>query len=380
MRPDCIAAVQAAAKTMGRDKLLTDAQLAAIDDRLSATMRQLARTEEGWQGLSADARIAMAAERAMQDIQGEAARKVANAQLQIVKTAAVEARIADAQRVNGGGRSHALVHVIDLAQNYITGIKLEAMGNLMQLMDAVKSGDGASVGKRVSMFLFDGANPKMTGDLAAEIFGNADGSTGNKVAQLGAKAYLTVIEGMRQRFNAAGGDVGKLEYGYLPQPHDPARVRGKGDQAARDAWVQRIQPLLDRAQYVDEAGARLSDSDLTGVLNRAWETISTGGANKREPGAGGGSSARANKGSESRQIHFKDAQGYLDYMADYGRGSMYDAIIGHVGGMSRDIGLVEQFGPNPNSQIQAAARSRRSRGRRREAHVRPAPAELLGTR
>jgi hypothetical protein len=52
------------------------------------------------------------------------------------------------------------------------------------------------------MFLFDAENPQMTRDLATEIFANADGSTGNKVAQEGAKAWLKVIEDLRQRFNA----------------------------------------------------------------------------------------------------------------------------------------------------------------------------------
>ena len=51
-----------------------------------------------------------------------------------------------------------------------------------------------------------------------EVFGNGSGATGNKLAQDGAKAWLKTIEQLRQRFNAAGGDVGSLDYGYLPQP------------------------------------------------------------------------------------------------------------------------------------------------------------------
>jgi len=348
MKRECIEAVQAAAKALGREKPLTAGQLADIDSRISRTMRELARTEEGWQGLTPDQRLGMAAERAMQDVQAEAARKVRNAELQIVKTAAVEQRIAEALKTfEGDKRAHALVRDIDETSSTIQGIKMEAMGNLVRLMDAVKSGEGAGAGRRIAMFLFDADNPHMRGDLAAEIFGNADGRTGNKVAQEGAKAWLKVIEDLRQRFNNAGGDVGRLDYGYLPQPHDAALVRAAG----REAWVAKMLPLLDRGRYVDEAGARLGDAEVSRILSGIWETIATDGLNKMEPGAGGSSGARANRGSERRELHFKDSDAFLSYVQEFGAGSMYDAMVGHVGRMARDIGLVERYGPNPNAQM-----------------------------
>ena len=347
MKPVCQQAVQEAAKSLGHEKPLTDAQIADIDSRLQRTMRQLARTEKDWQTLSADQRLAMAADRAMQDIAHEAQRKVTNAQNQIVKTAATEARISEAMRLFDDGRSHALVHDIDKTGEYITGIKMEAMGNLMNLLDAVKSGEGASLKRRVAMFLFDASNPEMTRDLAREVYANADGHTGNKVAQEGAKAWLKVIDDMRQRFNNAGGDVGKLDYGYLPQPHDSIKVRTEG----RDTWVQKVLPAVDRSRYVDEAGARLPDAEVAQILGNIWETIATDGINKMEPGKGGGTSARANRGMDHRELHFKDADAYLGYMKDFGNGSMYDGMVAHIGRVARDIGLVERYGPNPNAQM-----------------------------
>ena len=92
IHPDCIAAIQAAAKAIGRDKL-TKSQLDDIDTRLQRTMRQLARTEQDWQTFTPDQRLSMAAERAVQDIAAEAARKVRNVELQAVKTMATETRI-----------------------------------------------------------------------------------------------------------------------------------------------------------------------------------------------------------------------------------------------------------------------------------------------
>lgn len=348
MRPECIEAVQAAATAMGRERPLNRGQLDDIDTRMRRTMRELARTEEGWQGLGTDERMTMAADRAMQDIQAEAARKVVNVQRQIVKTAATESRITDALRLfDGSTRSGALVHDMDHVGSAVQGIKMESMGRMMDLMDAIKSGEGASAGRRVAMFLWDAENPTMSRDLAAEVFASADGHTGNPVAKAGAQAWLKTIEDLRQRFNSAGGDVGRLDYGYLPQPHEASRVRAAG----QDAWVAKMLPLLDRSRYVDEAGARLNDAAVADILGKTWETISSDGLNKMEPGEFHGTGARANRGMEHRELHFKDAESFLAYGREFGRGSMYDSMVAHVGRMARDIGLVEAYGPNPNAQM-----------------------------
>jgi len=331
---------------------LTDAEIKKIEDRISATMRNLARADPaGWRAKSADQRVIEGAQQAMADIQREAAIKVQRAQLQVIKTAAMETRVTELMASYATGRNKALVKEMELTHSYAEGIKREVMSNLMDLMDAVTTTQGTTAGRKALMFLFDAANPGMTRDLAVEIYGNGAAGTGNTLAQKAAKAWLDSIEQLRQRFNSAGGDVGQLDYGYLPQPHDQARVRGSGDPAARDKWVQETLPMLDRNRYFQEDGTRLTDQQLAGVLESAWDTIATGGLNKMTPGQGGGKGARANAGSESRQIHFKDAEAYLAYMSKYGGGGMYDAMLGHIGGMARDIALVERYGPNPAQQM-----------------------------
>lgn len=347
MNPKCIKAVQDAA---GRK--LTDGEIKKIDDSISATMRRLAREDpSGWAAKSQDQRVTEAAQLAMVDIQSQAALKVQRAQLQIVKTAAMENRVGDLMAQFAEGRNNALVREMDQSSNYIEGIKRESMSHLIDLMDAATSKEGASTFRNVLMFLFDSENPGMSRDMATEIFRKADGSTGNKLAQDGAKAWLETVETLRQRFNAGGGDVGMLDYGYLPQPHDQGRVRGSGDATARDKWVQKVMPILDRSRYLLEDGSRMQDAQVVDLLNTAWQTIATGGLNKLEPGKNMGNGARANAGSESRQIHFKDADAYLGYLKDFGGGSMYDAMMGHIGGITRDIGLVERYGPNPSQQM-----------------------------
>lgn len=347
MTPKCIAQVNAAAAAKGRQPL-TQAELNGIDSRMKAAMRRLARQDRAaWHAMPLEQRVNEAAALAMGDMRAEAARKVENAQRQVLATATTSERISETMRQHSEGRSKALVRDIDQTSLYIEGVKREAVASLMDTIEAANTTAGTGAVRRGLMWLFDAENPQMTRDLVSEIFGNAAGGTGNAVAKAGAKAWLDAINGMRERFNGAGGDVGKLDYGYLPQPHDTARVRAAG----AEAWTANVLPKLDRSRYVLEDGTLMSNEQVSDLLRAAYETISTDGLNKTEPDAFKGSGARANRGSDSRQIHFKDGQSYLDYMGKYGSGSMYDAMIGHVSGLARDIGLVERYGPNPNAQF-----------------------------
>lgn len=342
MNPKCISQVAAAA-----GRALTKAEINGIDDRLNATMRSLARTDPDWQSYPPDARVQIAAQQAMADMKAQALRKVENAQRQVLKTLETGQRIADLKQNMNTGQSRALVEDINNTSLISDGIKKQYSSGLLDLVEATGSTQGASTGRKVLQFLFDADNPGMTRDLVNEIFGNGAGASGNKLAQSGAKAWLQTIESMRARFNGAGGDVGKLDYGYLPQPHDNARIRAAGAQA----WAGKVIDLLDRKKYLNEDGSRMNDAQVMDLLRAAHETLATDGLNKQTPGAFKGTGAKANRGSDSRVLHFKDGQSYLDYNAAYGRGSMYDAMIGHIGAMSRNIAMVEQMGPNPAQQF-----------------------------
>lgn len=343
MQPKCIAQVAAAA-----GRALTNAEIKGIDDRMDSTMRNLARQDpQGWMAKSKDTQVMEAAKSAMADMKAEAARKVANAQRQVLKTLETQQRIADLKTNMKSDQRRAVVEDLNNTHLYNDAIKKQYASGLMDLVDAASSTQGATTGRKMLQFLFDAENPQMTKDLVSEIFANGKGGTGNAVAQAGAKAWLQTIEAMRTRFNDAGGDVGKLDYGYMPQPHDSARIR----QAGPDAWAQATLDLLDRKQYVNADGSRMNDAQVIDMLRAAHETLASDGMNKQTPGQFKGPGAKANSGSASRVLHFKDGQAYLDYNAAYGMGSMYDAMISHVGGMARNIGLVERMGPNPNQQF-----------------------------
>src|SRR3546814_5702307 len=61
-----------------------------------------------------------------------------------------------------------------------------------------------------------------------------------------------------------------------------------------------------------------------------------------------GTGARANRGSDSRVIHFRDGDAYLDYQQQFGERAIYDVMTGHVQGVAKDIAAIEAFGPNPD--------------------------------
>ena len=315
-------------------------------------MRELARRDrQRWQGLSREQRVAEAMTKAMEDIQAEAALKEYRASLQVLRTAETEARVGEAAALNGLTRSQGLIRDIENTADYISAVRNESISGLTDLMDAASSRDGTGVLRNLGMRIFDLDNPQMTRDVVREVFAMADGTTGNKAAQAGAKAWLDVIENMRQRFNGAGGSIGKLGYGYLSQAHDAVRVAAAG----ADGWAAKVLPMLDREQYLRADGSLMNDVEVLDMLRSAHDTISTGGDNKVEPGQFKGTGARANHGSDHRVLHFRDGDAWMQYMSEFGEGSLYDSMIGHVGRMARDIGLVERYGPNPEQQFRVQA-------------------------
>lgn len=336
------------------NRTLSFAKIKAIDDSINAKMRELARQDpEGWQAKSKDQRVAEAAQAAMKDIEAEAKRTEYLGTLQILKTDETAKRIDAAQTLSAMklSRSQAQIRDMENVNNQVHAIRDDAISTLGEMIDAAGSADGTGVLRNLAMKIWNFDNPQMTADVVREVFKNADGHTGNKAAQAGARAWLDTIERMRLRFNAAGGNVGKLAYGYLSQAHDAAKVAEAGAQA----WARKVLPLLDRRQYVKDDGAMMKDAELLPILEAAHKTLAENGLNKVEIGQYRGPGKRANAGSDHRVLHFKDGDAWMAYMHEFGDGSLYDAMVGHLGIMARNIGLVEAYGPNPemNFRVQA---------------------------
>jgi hypothetical protein len=188
-------------------------------------------------------------------------------------------------------------------------------------------------------------NKAQLGDLVRELF--APGSSRNAAAAELAGAWRRTAEGLRARFNAAGGEIGfRADWG-LPQSHNWKAVRKAGFQA----WRAAILPRLDVAKMIDaRTGKPFTRESLQAALPEIWRTIRSDGATHRTPGAPG-AKALANRRADPRFFVFKSADDWMAYNAEFGSGTAYDAMIGHIEGMARDIAAMEILGPNPAATL-----------------------------
>lgn len=161
-----------------------------------------------------------------------------------------------------------------------------------------------------------------------------------------ADSIREVIELARQRFNQAGGHIGKLDGYALPQSHDSRLVRA----ATYESW--RAHPSIERVRVLDlETGGEARGLRRETLLREIYESIRTEGAAKGQPGqrfAG----AMANRRADPRVLHFADFDDWMAYSGDFGGGdNIYDIVTGHLYAMARDTVLMERMGPNPAATL-----------------------------
>ena len=183
-------------------------------------------------------------------------------------------------------------------------------------------------------------------DVVRELHGTA---TGNDVAKRLGDAIREAVEQLRQRFNAAGGAIGRLKDYGLPHIHDALRVRSAG----LERWLSDIIPLLNRDKMIDDrTGVAFSDDGLREALSEVFETIRTNGLTGDATSTFRGSGKFANRRSEHRFLQFQDGDAWLRYNQMYGAAdNAFTAIMGHISGMSKDIAIMERLGPNPDATM-----------------------------
>ncbi|MGX4910965.1 hypothetical protein ACUYGN_17410 [Enterobacter chengduensis] len=334
MRQECINAVQQAAA-----RRLTQQEIQNIEDRIYRNMRQLARNDPAsWRVLTDAERLRRAAQLAADELKNEAALKKRRVALTIAARQRLDTFINNYQ--GRDGKLEALNRTIAFhADGKSNFLSVESRGKatrdyaLSQIQEAFEAVDPRF------FHLFE--DESSVRDLVYEMRGQ---DTGNVRAKKGAKAWADVTELLRRRFNDAGGDIGYLENWGVPQHHSMEKV----GRVSRDKWVSDVIGKLDRKYYIREDGQLMSDTELTTFLGEAYNTIATGGLNKLSDSGMRLSGSRANRGNASRQIHFKDADSYMEYQREYGDRSLWEVMVGHLEGISKDIALVETYGPNPD--------------------------------
>lgn len=257
-----------------------------------------------------------------------AQRSMSNA---LAKAEAHRMMYAEAQKIGGKQPFYdAAFNKMQQLDERITGARNYYLSMIRETIEAAES-----------RFLGLFENPQSTHDLVFEMYGK---DTGNQAAKKGAKALTNALDQMRIRANAAGADIGKLDYAYLPQLYSLSKVSKMGKESVVSLMFENV----DRSRYLNVDGSRMGDDAIKRVLADAYETIVTDGLNKIEPGVGGGGSRASKFDSAHRSLHFNGPDGYLNVMNKLGKGSLFEALQGHISGMAKDIVLMEEMGANPN--------------------------------
>lgn len=337
MKDQCKAAV---AKALGK-KSLNQQEAQLIEQRIKDAMRTLAKKDRDvWRNLSEAEKLTKAGEFVAQDIQDQLKRKHAIAARDILtqnKNLALldHPTLSSSEVVDRLVAPHGDMSGVQSIDSKARGIAAIYRGDLVDFYTNIKGGMGVFTDK------------EMVTNIVRERFGD---NTGDPVAKKISDKMGEVFEGMRERFNRSGGDIGKLDDWGLPQTHDLAKIV----KAGKEAWVKKAEQLINTEKYVNDDGSYYSQQQIRELLEHSYDTLSSNGANKTEVGrqsTAGVSSKVTSRHSESRVLHFKDADAWLEYQADFGGMPFVDLVEAHINGLSKDIALVENLGSNPKNAM-----------------------------
>lgn len=182
-------------------------------------------------------------------------------------------------------------------------------------------------------------------DVIRELDGQ---TTNNPQARAFALAWQQTSERARRMFNAAGGNIPRIDRWIMPQIHNPARV-GR----SFDDWLAYITPRLDVARMIDgRTGLPINPADLPDALQHVWNSITTRGMGAEDAQLrAGGMGSMAMQRLEHRFLAFKDADAWIEYQHEYGSGTLIDVMFSHLRGISKDIAAMQELGPDPSATI-----------------------------
>ncbi|MCZ3342494.1 hypothetical protein NYZ80_00635 [Acinetobacter baumannii] len=331
---------QAVAKALGKQSL-TAQEATDIEARINETMRNLARKDiNNWRNLSDAEKLTEAAKQVAIDIQEQLKRKHKIAAQDILKqsqniAALDHGKLSSMEVIDRMVAAHGDMSGIQSIDSKARGIASIYRGELVDFYTNIKGGLGIFT------------DQELVQKIVRERFGE---NTGDALAKKISDKMGDVFETMRDRFNRNGGDIGKLDNWGLPQTHNLEKIA----KAGKEAWVNKAESLIDTRQYVHENGDYYSQQEIRSLLEYTYDTLSSDGANKIEVGrqaTGGGTSKVTNRHGESRVLHFKDAESWLEYQSDFGGMQFVDLVESHINGLSKDIAMVENLGSNPKTAL-----------------------------
>lgn len=321
---------------------------------------------------SPEQRMIEAAEEAFAERVKEKEQTARRRELQIEKASALEYQIV--RNTKGGMYNKGLSHVLNvLLPGRVKAITDEFMAELYRGLEPFLSKIGfrklnAAEELELTRLLMDPEGLKKRSGKHVE-----DMTEAEYLAQ----KYRLASDMAFNRANAAGADIGYLR-GRIPQSWDNRAVRFFGLSAREKAelampgikqhrrarlaaramldWVDFVYPKLDRSRYLDpETGLPLGDDEVKQMLGSVWQTLATRGLSKEPAGLvqGRGPSLADQLGAH-RELHFKDPESFLEANRSFGRGDLYQAMIGDLRTKAQAIALMEVLGPNPETGFRTA--------------------------
>lgn len=340
MKEQCKAAV---AKALGKPNL-SQQEAVNIEQRITQAMKDLARQDrDKWRNMSQIDKLTAASEQVAKNIQNDLARKkqilakdiIKRSQgLEVLNTPGLAAnQNLDRMIAHNGDMSG----ITSLNSEYKV-IANETKRHMWNFYTKIKGALGIWTDK------------KLMDDVARERFGE---DTGNKVAKQISEEIGKMYDDLRIRFNAAGGDIGDLgdDFGFNTIWHGD-KLKDAGVQQ----WLDDALKNIDRSKYVDGDGNPLTNDQIKEMISYSFESIITDGLNKLNVGEmhqGGGKVT--NRMSQSRVLHWKNADAWLEMQQKYGALPFVDLIDSHIDTMAKNIALVEKFGSNPNRAFELLA-------------------------
>lgn len=260
------------------------------------------------------------------------------------------------QKINQLEKSHTLYQKINKA----TKLKDEA-NDIMRGVE-ISYDRNRGLAMRYLENLLEAYRPKWGGlvrpiknmeNIVFEAFGK---NTGDQSAKEMAEAITKVFSWMRKRANMEGASINNAEW-RLPQRIDRLKVR----QFTEEEFIADMKDAGDWGK-IEYHGNEVPIGNRDAILREMYRGIVTDGKNRFEAGVATGKANTADKLSEARFFHYATPEDYIQMMAKYGAGNVYDQVIGSIDRMSRDIAMMEHFGPTPQAGYNFMKRALAKRG------------------
>ncbi len=196
-------------------------------------------------------------------------------------------------------------------------------------------------------------NKAQLSNMVRELFGNG---TGDRMAGDLAEAAKQTLDRARRDFNAAGGDVGKLENYGLPMHHEGRAIEAAGFDEWRDfIWNKldwnRITDFETEQPFAVAGGLPPAGGRADEFLREIYRNVTTDGWAKREASFMDRGLSVSSRRSASRVLHFKGGDEWLDYNSRFGSEDPFTTLVSALDGYARDTASMRVLGPNPSAGL-----------------------------